>query len=83
MTQKEYLLIIHLVWSEPKGSTEIDILTKEWSHPAPPHAEDLWLLIRTEFVYLERTITGHRLTKHIAHIRNRETGEEVVPYATA
>lgn len=85
MTQKNepFVLIIHLVWSAPSGATEIDILTKPWTSRRPPSAEDLWLMIRLEFVFLERTLQGARLTKHIAHLRNALTGEELVPHATA
>jgi hypothetical protein len=81
-TNEPNVLILHLVWNTPQGHTEIDIITKPWGQH-PPHSSALWLLIRSEFVYLERTLSGARLANHIAHIRNRITGEEIQPYATA
>jgi hypothetical protein len=76
------VLILHLVWNTPQGHTEIDILTKPWGQRLPV-SDQLWLLIRSEFIYLDRTLNGARLSKYIAHIRNRKTGEEIQPYATA
>lgn len=76
------VLILHLVWNTPQGNTEIDILTKPWGQRLPV-SDQLRHLIRSEFIYLDRTLNGARLAKYIAHIRNRKTGEEIQPYATA